>query len=601
MKEVHFHHTYHQERVSRGIDRVLISRLFRYLKPHRMLLTLAIMMMVVSKGIEAYIPLGIGHIAQYILESISLSDPAKEQEWHKVLVHCLGIALLLLTSYFLDSIVVFIKGWIGQRGIYSLRRDIYQRIIGMPIQYYDRHPVGSLVSRTIHDVDQIDQMFSDGVVPLIGNIVLFVGITIGVMTLSWQITVVSLIMIPSIAWLTNNFRKNQRSSYARIRAIVASMNTFVEEHLMGASTIRHFGLEEKERKRFEEMNEDHCNAYVETGEHFAFFSAGIDFLQNLSLIGVFAILMGGALATGTFQAGTYFTFSLYALMIFRPLADLAERYNSLQSAMAASERIFDVLDRPIEPALTIKGIELHTIEKIEFDNVWFAYENENWILKGVTFQANKGESLAIVGVTGAGKTSIMNVLLRFYPIQKGSIKINGIDIHNYSITSLRKQFGLVLQDPVIFSGTVADNIALFSTSVSEQTIERAVDYVNLREFIQYYPKGIHEIIGERGKTISMGEMQLISLARAVAQNRSVLILDEATANIDTGTERMIQLALEKIMKEKTALVIAHRLSTIKDASRILVIHQGVVAESGTHQELLQRGGTYEKLYRLQFF
>lgn len=594
------HNEYVKEQVvSTALDKELIWRLLSYLRPYRSLLLTAVFFLIISKIIEASIPIFIGNISQQILDGMYLETTEKQQLLsHVVIIGCFIIGLLL-ASYIFDSINVIFKSWIGQKAIYQLRLQVYEHIIHMPLIYFDTHTVGRLMTRTIHDVDQINQMFAESVIPIFGNIVLFASIFIGIFFISWKIGLLVLFILPAVYILTHYFRTQQRRCYDHIRTVVAAMNTFVQENLMGAATIRNFGLQKQARKHFEKINEDQCNAYVESVHNFSFFIAGIDLLQNISLIMAFAILVAWNPIGNDFQAGTYFTFSLYVLMLFRPLVDLAERYNVLQSAMAAAARIFDVLDRQSEHVENTKKYPLDEIETISFENVWFAYEEERWILQGTSFHIKKGESVALVGMTGQGKSTIISLLLQFYKHQKGDIEINGRDIREYSLQSLRQQFSLVLQDPVLFSGSVADNIALFNPNISRSQIKEVIDYLGMHQFIKRLPEGLNDILIERGKSLSMGEMQLISLARAVAHRRAVLILDEATANIDTHTEKVIQTALKKILHQKTAFVIAHRLSTIKDVSRILVLHEGKIVESGTHSELLASNGIYEKLYRLQ--
>jgi ATP-binding cassette subfamily B protein len=378
------------------------------------------------------------------------------------------------------------------------------------------------------------------------------------------------------------------------------MNSFVQEHLLGISIIRSFGLQAQEKKKFEEINEDYQTANVESVYNFSFFIAGIEFLQNLVLILVFAVLGVTAISTNTeFQAGTYFTLTLYALMIFRPIGDLAERYNVLQSAVAAARRIFNILDVKPEPSFIGNPLPNTAIEEILFEDVWFAYQPDNWVLKGVSFRVKKGESVALVGITGAGKTTIVNLLLRFYEIQRGSIKINGIDIRTLSLETLRRAFSVVLQDPFIFSGTVRDNIALYQSSMTDDAIEKVVTALGLNSFLERFPDGFDQMLEERGAGLSAGEAQLLSLLRAMVQNRPILILDEATANIDSQMEKVIQDTMDKVLPEKTSLIIAHRLSTIQRATCILVMNQGIIVESGTHEELLHRQGLYAKLHKLQ--
>lgn len=580
------------------LDKVLIKRLLRYLYPFRWLVILAIVLLVLSKAIEAAVPFFLGEVSQRILNGINLNIDQKTILFSSVFKSCLMLMGLLFLSYTFDSINVIVRSWVGQKAIFSLRSQVYHQMIHMPLSYYDHHTVGRLMTRTIHDVDQINQLFAESVVPILGNILLFASIFVSIVIMDWQIAILVIILLPFVWILTNRFRHYQRVCYERVRTVVSAMNTFVQENLMGASTIRSFGLQNQSKEHFEEINEDHCNAYLESIHHFATFIAGIDFLQNLSLILVFMLLVYFAPSNTGFNAGMYFTFSLYALMFFRPLADLAERYNVLQSAMAASERVFAVLDHKAENIHS--GDALREIRTIEFDQVWFAYEKDNWVLRGLSFQVKEGESLAFVGVTGEGKTTIMSLLLRFYEYQEGTIRINGRDIREYSIESIRKQFSVVLQDPVIFSGTISENISLYDPEITTEQMQSVIKDLGMDSLVNHFSDGLQHALEERGKTLSVGETQLISLARAAAHKRSVLILDEATANIDAVTERIIQDALKKILKKQTALVIAHRLSTIKDVTRILVLHHGVVAESGTHHELLAAKGIYEKLYRLQF-
>lgn len=592
--------SYKQEQVDKGqVDAKLLRRLLHYLEPYKWWVIFAIVLLLIAKIIEAFVPIFIGKMSQVILNQSNASEAVKDTLLSTITQSALWISIVLFLGYSLEALNVYVKSWVGQKALYTLRLQVYDHIQHMPLAYFDRNTIGRLMTRTIHDVEQINQMFTESIVPIFGSLLLFVCMVGGIFYLEWRLGVVIVFIMPIAFVLTNYFRVYQRRCYDRIRSIVSAMNTFIQEHLMGASTVRNFGLQKREERQFEEINIDHCNAYMESVDNFSFFIASIDFLQSLTLIAVFAILVYFAAAPGEFQAGIFFTLSLYTMMFFRPLSDLAERYNVLQSAFAASERIFHVLDDRRENE-NKEGIVLDGIESIVFDNVWFAYEKENWVLKGLSFEIKKGDSVALVGPTGAGKTSIMSLLLRFYDYQKGSILINGKDIKEYTLASVRKQFSVVLQDPVIFSGTIYENIALYRSAITRDKVEEVIDYMGMRPFIKRFPLGIDHVLTERGQSLSLGQMQLIAMARAVAEDRSVLVLDEATANIDTATERVIQDALQKILLDKTALVIAHRLSTIKDVKKIMVLNQGQLAESGTHGELLKTRGIYEKLYRLQF-
>jgi ATP-binding cassette subfamily B multidrug efflux pump len=599
------HQKYQREYVEEQVesfatDKELIWRLLRYLRPYRTFLIAAIVFLLFSKTIEVAVPLLIGRLAQAILNPGDLDESQKALLLQQVVGSGLSILGLLFLSYVLDSANVILRSWVGQKGLYRLRKRIYEHVMQMPLSFFNKNTVGRLITRTIHDIDQINQMFADSIIPIIGNLFLFVGIFIGLVIVDWRIAILVMTILPGVWWLTARFRHFQRICYNRIRTVVSAMNTFVQEHLMGASIIRNFGLQSRTKQEFEEMNEDYCDVYVDSIHHFSFFIAGIDLIQNGSLVIAFVLIVLFAPKDSAFNVGTFMTFSLYSLMFFRPLADLAERYNVLQSAMAAASRIFHLLDTASEKKIDTGARHLDEIESIVFEDVWFAYEDEHWVLKGLSLALYHGHSYAFVGMTGAGKSSLMSLLLRFYEPQKGTIRINGIPIQEYTLSSLRHQFSVVLQDPVIFSGTIAENLSLFDDAISEKEMEFVVDYLGLNPWITQFPQGLSQMLHEQGKGLSVGEMQLISLARAIVHRRSVLILDEATANVDALTEQMMQQAFHKALtsKKMMALVIAHRLSTVKQVSTIIVLQGGRVAEEGSHQTLLDKQGIYEKLYRL---
>jgi len=573
------------------VDRQLIGRLWGYLKPYRWTVLVTVLLLIISKAIEAYVPVYIGKVTQVILSE-------KTAHLSQIIDHSLMIMGFLLMAYLIDSVNVLLKNWVGQRALFTLRSDVYQHIQRMPIEFYNRQKVGTLMTRTIHDVDQINQMFTESLVPILGSVILFISICIFLLLLDWRVALLLICVLPFIFWLTRRFSMDQRRCYGMIRSVVARMNAFVQEHLLGASTIRSFGLHEEEKKHFEEINVDYREANVEAIHNYAFFFAGIDFLQSFSLIAVFVLLVELIPSESGFQAGTFFTFSLYVIMLFRPLSDLADRYNILQSAMAAGERIFRVLDLEVEKGGVGKPIQ--EIESIAFENVWFAYQNEDWVLRGLSFEVKKGESVALVGLTGVGKTTILNLLLCFYNYQKGRITINGTEITEYTLEEVRKLFGIVLQDPELFSGTIRENISFGNPEITSEKLLQVSQYINLEPLLSKYTNRLEHQLIERGKDLSAGERQLVSMARVIAHDCSCMILDEATANIDSQTEEIIKEALKKILHTKTSIVIAHRLSTIKDVSRIIVLHKGVVQETGSHTELLQFKGMYEKLYRLQF-
>ncbi len=570
-------------------DRQIIRRMWAYLSPYRKMITVAILLLMISKAIEAYVPVYIGQVTNEILLG-------KSENYSLLINQSMSIMGLLLLGYLIDSVIIFLKNWVGQRGLFTLRSDLYQHLQRMPMAFYNQQKVGTLMTRTIHDVDKINQLFAESLVPIMGSIILFFSICICLLIIDWRVALLLALILPFVFWHTKRFSREQRRCYAMIRREMSRMNRFVQEHLLGASTIRSFGLQQEEKKQFDEINMQYRDSNVETIHHFAFFFSGIDFIQSFSLIAVFVLLAQVIAVDGAFEAGTYFTFSLYVIMLFRPLSDLADRYNLLQSALASAERIFDTLDQETEKKEGKKLID--SVESIQFEDVWFAYKEQEWVLKGLSFKLKKGESVALVGTTGAGKTTILNLLLRFYDYQKGRILINGIEITEYRLDQVRKLFGVVLQDPELFSGTIKDNIRFDDPKITDEKLEQTCRYIHLRPLLSKYPNGLDHQLTERGKDLSAGERQLISMARALAHDRSCMILDEATANIDSHTEGIIQRALKKILHSKTSLVIAHRLSTINDVDRIIVLHQGVVHESGTHTELLELNGIYEKLYRL---
>lgn len=599
MREERLFKKYHREQVAqKRMDSHILLWLLGYLKPYRAFVGLAIALLVFAKMIEAFVPLYIGLMTRQIMEAFHGDLLQKGAAKAFIIQGSLWALGLLLLAYLFDTLSMYIKNRVGQRAVSTLRFQAYERILHMPMAYHDKNAVGRLITRTIHDVDQVNQMMTESVVPIFGSLILFTCMVIGIAIMDWRVALIFLGLMPVVLWLTNYFRSNQRRWYDIIRNILTSMNAFVQEHLSGASTVRYFGLEVQEKKRFDHLNEDFHIANLETVKYFSLFIAGIDFLQSLSLILVFVTLILFAVPGSGLNIGTFFTFNLYAIMFFRPLSDLAERFNVLQSAISAAVRIYDTVEQPSE--CFEEGYEgvLDRVETISFEDVWFAYEGENWVLKGLTFEIREGESVAFVGMTGAGKSSIISLLLRFYDIQQGTIRVNGKDIREYPLHALRRLFGLVLQDPVIFSGNIEENITLHRPEIHPE-VREAVQFVSLQEFISRFPDGLHHKLNGRGQTLSAGEMQLISLARAVASGRKVLVLDEATANIDSATEKLIQQVLEKLLFQRTALVIAHRLSTIKDVHRILVINEGRIVESGSHQELIQLKGIYEKLYRIQ--
>lgn len=556
------------------VDFSLFKQLLRYLAEWKIKMGGALLLIIGARVIDAVIPISLGIMTQEILSGGHESTYfIKEALW---------LCGLLLLGYFLDVMAVVIKSWVGSKGILKLRKEVFNHIQSLPLKVFDKEPVGKLLTRTMHDVDQINQLFSESLLPLFGSLILFFLILMGMFWLDWRAALIILFLLPLIFIFTNYFRNYQRKGYEKIRTEIQEMNAFVQEHLQGVITIRHFGLHEKEGEKFNVINARLAEGYLETTNNFGFYISGNDFLQSLAFIGAFVILT----YQPPFSAGIFFAFSLYVIMIFRPLIDLAERYNGLQSSFAAASRLFDLLKEPIEES---SGETLTHIDTLEFRSVWFAYQDEEWVLKDINFKLQPGEKLAVVGQTGSGKTSIISLILRFYAYQKGAILINDKPLEYWSLQSVRRACSLTLQDPVIFTGTVEENVTLFDPSISLKESQKALTYVN------FPPKEKMQ-----SSTLSSGEMQLVSLARVAAHPGRFLILDEATANIDPETERIIQEALQKLMKGRGAIVIAHRLSTIRGLDRIMVLAHGKVVEIGTHNELIAKKGAYEKLSRLEY-
>ncbi|MEX1013354.1 MAG: ABC transporter ATP-binding protein [Waddliaceae bacterium] len=574
-----------------GFDYHLIRWLSTYLKPFKLTIVMAVFLLLIAKVIEAFIPYYLGKMVNEVLGVIQGGGfvEIKKQAY-------LVFSLIIISTLF-EITVVWLRNRVGQKSLFHLRRDVYRHIQQLNVGYFDRHSVGSLMTRTIHDVDQLNQMFSESVVPLLGSIILFTAVLFGSFLIDIRGAILLWILAIIVLSLTQYFRLHQRRLFEKIREIVSTMNSFIQEHLMGAATITSFGLQKQVKKQFEEVNQMHCDTYKKAIHYYAFFFASLDFFQGFFLIAMFALLIIESRVSGEFMAGTFFSFSLYALMLFRPLVDLADRYNLLQSAFAAGNRLQSILSEPIEE---VEGEELRYIEEIVFDRVYFAYIGEDFVLKDFSLVVNNKESLAVVGLTGSGKTTILNLLLRFYDYNKGSIRINGKEITQYSKKSIRKQVSVIFQDPEIFSGTIQENLTLGDPDISHASLEKVMQELGGKALLRRFPDGIKTALNERGKSLSVGEKQLLALTRAFVHPSTLFFFDEATANIDTETEKIIEKILNALLKDRTSIVIAHRLSTIRNVDRIVVMEDGKVVEEGSHQELLALKGHFEKLYRLQF-
>jgi len=499
---------------------------------------------------------------------------------------------------------------VGQKVMYDLRKQIFEHLQRLELSFYDRNPVGRLVTRVTTDVDVLNDLFASGMVAIFGDCFTLFSIMIVMLELNWRLALYTFSVLPLIVLVTMAFRRAVRESYRRIRVAIARINAYLQEHITGMSVLQLFNREPRSFEEFAGINRAHMEAYKDSILAYGLFYPAVEFLGVLA-VAIILYVGGGLALRGAVTMGTAIAFIQYSQRFFRPIQDLSDKYNILQAAMASSERIFKLLDtrvtvtdpaapRELPRARTDGDALSHPPCRIEFRNVTFAYQGDYRVIENVSFTIEPGEAVAVVGHTGAGKTTLTNLLLRFYDVRDGQILFNGIDIRELRLADLRRHFGIVLQDPFVFSGTIAGNIRLGSSWISDAVVRGAAQQVNLLDFIERLPGGFSEPVKERGATLSVGQKQLLSFARALAHNPPVLILDEATSSVDPETEHLIREGLRRLVENRTSLVIAHRLSTVQDASKIVVLHKGHVREMGTHQELLQRRGIYYKLYQLQY-
>jgi ATP-binding cassette subfamily B protein len=490
--------------------------------------------------------------------------------------------------------------WTGQKAMFDMRKQLMTHLQGLDVGYYDRNPVGRIVTRVTTDVGVLNELFASGLVTIIGDIVMLSFVIAVMARLSPGLTGLMLIVMPAVVFVTLRFRRTARQSYRRVRIAIAKINAYLQEHVTGIVVLQLFNREERSKQEFEKINRDHMLAFKDSINAYGWFYPVVEFLSMLAL--ALLLAYGGIrIRSGALTLGVLIAFFQYGLRFFRPIQDLSDKYNILQSAMAAAERIFRLLDTPAKVISPPRPVPFPQGPlEIEFDHVWFAYKGEDWVLRDVNFRVDAGETVAIVGHTGAGKTTLTNLLLRFYDVQRGAVRVGGIDVREFDVVELRRRFGVVLQDPYLFTGTIESNIRLGTGTISEREVREAAERVNLIDFIAELPKGFDTPVRERGNGLSTGQKQLISFARALAHNPRILILDEATSSVDTETELRVREALEQLITGRTSIVIAHRLSTIQRADRIVVMHRAQLREMGTHQELLARRGIYWKLYQLQY-
>jgi len=595
-----------EEKLGKVYDAQLTRRLLKYMRPYKGWVWLAVSMSLGVLGTELAGPylFGLG-IDRDIVPGFSHAIPARTASTGLLWV-VLIFTVSLLASFGLQYAQVRIMQWIGQETMYDLRKEIFERLQQLPMTFFDRSPVGRLVTRATTDVDALNDLFASGVVAMLNDFVMLFGLAGLLFYLHKSLALAALSPLPLMVLLTYFFRNFVRDANRRIRTAIARINAFLQEHISGMAIVQLFNREPRSREQFAELNRVHMEAYKAAIDAFSFFYPAVEFL---SMGGIALLYWFGGLRVigGTVQIGVLFAFMIYAQRFFRPIQDLSEKFNILQTAMAASERIFRLLDEPltIVSASSPRSVSAARGE-IEFRNVWFAYhggatpKDADWVLRDVSFRVEHGQTLAIVGHTGAGKTTIIQLLLRFYDIQRGEILLDGIDIREMALEDLRHLFGIVLQDPFLFTGTLESNVKLATPAITRSMTERALREVGLGPFLESLPRGVETPVTERGSTLSVGQRQLVSFARALAHNPKFLILDEATSSVDTKTELMIREALDRLITGRTAVIIAHRLSTIQHADRILVFHKGRLREQGSHQELLAVRGIYYKLYQLQY-
>jgi len=608
-----------EEALGKAYDSRLMRRLLRYMKPYKWRVALALLMVAIVTPLELAPPLIFqkGIDKYFVPELKGLITEASA--WSGIGWLSLLLLAVLVFDFLAQYIQIRIMQRVGQQTMYDMRREIFGHMQRLPMSYFDRNPVGRLVTRVTTDVDALNDLFAAGVVTMINDFFLLVVMAVLLFKIDRRLALDTLAVLPGILIVTMIFRKFVRDANRRIRTAIARINAFLQEYISGMSVVQLFNRERKAMDEFEKRNRDNMLAWRDAILAYALFYPTVEFL-SFATIALIYWSGGNRILSGGLTLGVLTAFTMFAQRFFRPIQDLSEKFNILQSAMAASERIFKLLDEPVLVESDPNAIPLdHPRGEIEFRNVWFSYRrdsgfvltnpeinnvpepaDDDWVLRDVSFRVEPGQTIAIVGHTGAGKTTLISLLLRFYDVQRGQILLDGKDIRTIELQDLRRQFGIVLQDPFLFTGTIETNIRLGTPNIDRNTVERAVEEIGLGEFIHSLPEGVASNVNERGSTLSVGQRQLINFARALAHNPRFLILDEATSSVDTKTELVIREALNRLLSGRTALVIAHRLSTIQHADRILVFHKGRLREQGAHQELLSLRGIYYRLYQLQY-
>ncbi|MCF8240545.1 MAG: ABC transporter ATP-binding protein/permease [Melioribacteraceae bacterium] len=580
-----------EEILGKAYDSKLMKRLLGYVKPYTKYVVIAILLNIVVAAL--------GPLRPY-LTKIAIDDSIVNKDYDGLAL----IVALLFGSLLFQSVIQYFLTYftqlMGQKIIFDLRVKLFAHVERLSLKFFDKTPVGRLVTRVTNDVEALNELFASGIVMVFSDIFIIVWILIFMFSMSWDLSLVTMSVLPFLVYGTFLFRKKVREAYRDVRYHLARLNSYMQEHITGMNIVQVFSKEDDELKKFSGINADHKKANVDSIFYYAIFFPSVEILSSAA----FALIIwygGGQVIQESMTIGVLFAFIQFTEMFFRPIRDLSEKYNIMQTAMASSERIFKLLDNKSiieEPEVPKRPSEING--EVEFVNVWHEYNQDEPVLKNVSFKINPGETVAIVGATGAGKTSMINILSRFYDIKSGTIKVDGVDIKEMDTAELREKISIVLQDVVLFSGTIRSNINLDNEQITDDVVMKSAHTVGADVFIDKLPAKYSERVQEKGSTLSVGQKQLISFARALAYNPQILILDEATSSVDTETEILIQQAIEKLLVGRTSIVIAHRLSTIQNADKIIVMHKGEIRETGTHQELLAKKGIYFKLYQLQY-
>ena len=580
------------EILGKAYDARLARRLLTYISPYRWRVVLGVLLLLGTSVADLAGP----YIVKTAIDSYVLTREASG-----LLAACVFYTVALLFGFAFRYAQTYVTGVLGQLVMYDLRTQLFRHVQRLSLGFYDRNPVGRLVTRLTNDVDALNEMITSGVVSTVGDAFTLVGIAVLLFWLDWRLALITFLVLPLLIWITARLQKAMRAAYRAVRVRLARINAYIAENVSGMQVVQLFNRERRNMEAFDTLNRDYKDAAMRSLYYFAIFFPIVGLVSALAA-GLILWYGGGRVIAGALTLGSLVAFLQYIERFFLPIRDIAEKYNTFQSAMAASERIFALLDEPETVRDRPAPVSLGRVRgDVEFDHVWFAYNDEEWVLKDLSFQVRAGESVAFVGATGAGKTSIISLMSRFYDVQQGRVLVDGVDVRDVAQHELRRHIGTVLQDPFLFSGTIASNIRLHNEGITDEQVRRAASYVNADGFIGRLPNGYDEEVRERGAGLSVGQKQLLSFARAIAFNPEImLVLDEATSSVDTETEGLIQDALRKLMRGRTTFIIAHRLSMVQDVDRIVVLHKGRIVEEGDHQQLLAKRGYYYRLYELQY-